>query len=144
MKSLSVAANLSAMYTNHCLRATCTTALDQAGIEARHIMSVSGQKSEASIRSYSRYVSDAKKHEMSHVLSAHMIDLPREEEESASSSNTALALSVSTTQTHSSNDECLSASQLELSLNMQTTNDIDDLLCGNNNKAHAPSCVQFP
>ena len=79
MKTLSVAANLSNTYTNHCLRATFITALDQAGFEARHIMTVSGQKSEASIRSYSRHVSDEQKQNMSRVLSAHMIDLSNQE-----------------------------------------------------------------
>jgi len=63
---------LSTIYTNHCLRATCITALDQAGFEARHIMTVSGQKSEASIRSYSRNVSDNKRRDMSFTLSTHM------------------------------------------------------------------------
>jgi len=112
MKTLSVAANLSKTYTNHCLRATCITALDQAGFEARHIMTVSGQKSEASIRSYSRHVSDSKKQNMSRVLSGHMIDLP------APSCSSAVALTMSQAETHSASDDCLTASQLELSLNV--------------------------
>ena len=59
MKVLSKAAGLSTIYTNHCLRATCITALAQHGFEARHIMAVSGQKSESSsIRFSSRNVSD--------------------------------------------------------------------------------------
>jgi len=72
MKVLSVEANLSAIYTNHCLRATCITALDQAGFEARHIMTLSGQKSEASIRSCSRNVSDDMRRDMSLTLSTHV------------------------------------------------------------------------
>ena len=43
-----------------------------AGFEARQIMIVSCQKSEASFRSYSRYVSDGEMHEMSLVLKTHM------------------------------------------------------------------------
>jgi len=35
-------------------------------------MNVSGQKSEASIRSYSRYVYDSRKHEMSCALMSHI------------------------------------------------------------------------
>ena len=54
MKKLSVEAKLSKIYTNHSIRATCITILDSAGLEARHIMAVSGHRSEASIRSYSR------------------------------------------------------------------------------------------
>ena len=54
MKRISIEAGLSMVYTNHCLRATSVTILDNCGIEARHIMSVSGHRSEKSIRSYSR------------------------------------------------------------------------------------------
>ena len=39
---------------NHCIRATSVTILDDCGIEARHIMTVSGHRSESSIRSYAR------------------------------------------------------------------------------------------
>ena len=76
MKTLSKAANLSTEYTNHCLRATCITALDQHGFEARHIMTVSGQKCEASIRAYSNNVTDAKKRDMSTTLSTHTALVP--------------------------------------------------------------------
>lgn len=61
-------AQLSTTYTNHCIRATCITVLDQKGIESRHIMSISGHKSENSIKCYSRNVSEDKKHEMCSVL----------------------------------------------------------------------------
>lgn len=54
MKKISINAKLSTEYTNHCIRATSVTILDQSGIEARHIMAVSGHRSESSIRSYSR------------------------------------------------------------------------------------------
>ena len=72
MKNFSVLANLSSNYTNHCLRATCITTLDQSGFEARQIMAVSGQKSETSIRSYSHHASEQKKREMSLALTTHM------------------------------------------------------------------------
>lgn len=68
MKIISCKAQLSQVYTNHCIRATCITALDDNGIEARHIMNVSGHKSETSIKSYARNVSENKKHEMCAVL----------------------------------------------------------------------------
>ena len=69
MKTISKVAKLNTLYTNHCIRATCVTLLDQAGHEARHIMSVSGHHSESSIRSYSR-TSMEKRQEMSSLLSA--------------------------------------------------------------------------
>ena len=54
MKNISIDADLSILYTNHCVRATSVTILDECGFEARHIMAVSGHRSESSIRSYSR------------------------------------------------------------------------------------------
>jgi len=72
MKNLSIAAKLSTVYTNHCLSATCITVLDNSRFEARHIMTVSGQKSEASIRSCSRNVTDETKRNMTSALSTHM------------------------------------------------------------------------
>ena len=40
MKNISTAAGCSKVYTNHCLRATCVTTLDQAGFQSRDIMAV--------------------------------------------------------------------------------------------------------
>ncbi|CAC5415966.1 unnamed protein product [Mytilus coruscus] len=54
MKDMSEQFGLSKKYTNHCLRTTAITLLDQDGFEARDIMAVSGHRSENSIRSYSR------------------------------------------------------------------------------------------
>ena len=69
MKNISREAKLTMLYTNHCIRATTITYLDQAGYPARHIMSVGGHRSEASIRSYSK-TSTEKRKEMSSLLSA--------------------------------------------------------------------------
>ncbi|XP_062593498.1 uncharacterized protein LOC134254976 [Saccostrea cucullata] len=68
MANLSAEAKLSKRYTNHCIRATSISTLDHQGIEARHIMSVSGHKNETSIKSYSSKLSDQKKREMSDIL----------------------------------------------------------------------------
>ncbi len=70
MRSISTTACLSRTYTNHCIRATAITALDDAGVEARHIMRTTGHKSEASIRSYASRVCDEKKRSISDTLSA--------------------------------------------------------------------------
>ena len=67
-KDICIEAGVSRKYTNHCLRATTVTALDDAGYQARDIMTVSGHRSEASIRSYSR-TSEKRKKEMSAALS---------------------------------------------------------------------------
>ena len=54
MKVISQQAELSTTYTNHSIRATTITILDRIGLEARHIMSVSGYGNESSIKSYSK------------------------------------------------------------------------------------------
>ena len=68
IKAISIDAGLSQLYTNHCIRASSITALDDGSMEARHIMNVSGRKSETSIKSYSTNVSESIKHEMCIVL----------------------------------------------------------------------------
>ena len=70
MSSISKELKLSQKYTNHCIRATAVSLLDECNFEARHIMRVSGHKSESSIRSYSRRLSEVKQKEISHALSS--------------------------------------------------------------------------
>ncbi|KAK3727618.1 hypothetical protein QZH41_006002 [Actinostola sp. cb2023] len=52
MKELSIAVNLSKVYTNHCVRATAITLWSDAGLSNRHIMAISGHRNENSLRSY--------------------------------------------------------------------------------------------
>ena len=61
---------LSQKYTNHCIRATAVSLLDECNFEARHIMCVSGHKSDSRIRSYSRRLSEVKRKEISHALTS--------------------------------------------------------------------------
>ena len=68
MKYLSEEAGLSQTYTNHCIRHTAMSTLDSAGFEARHIMAISGHKSENSIKKYARQCSDEKKRHMESTL----------------------------------------------------------------------------
>ncbi|XP_062595701.1 uncharacterized protein LOC134257069 [Saccostrea cucullata] len=60
---------LSKRYTNYCVRATSITVLDHKGVEARHIIGVSGHKSETYIKLYSSHLSEDKKRQMSDILS---------------------------------------------------------------------------
>ena len=60
MARMCLEAKLNTHYTNHSVRATSITALDHAGIDSRHIMAISGHKSEQFIKSYSQNVSDTK------------------------------------------------------------------------------------
>ena len=52
MKNLSTAAKLSKDYTNHCIRATVCSALDQAGVEREDIKLITGHKNSRSLDSY--------------------------------------------------------------------------------------------
>ena len=73
MQNMSKDACLSKIYSNHCIRATCITLLDESGYEGRHIMTVSKHKSESSLKHYVSKAREKKKREMSHALSEHII-----------------------------------------------------------------------
>ena len=68
MPDISRVAGLSKRYTNHCIRATSIQTLDRAGFEARHITRITGHKSESSIKSYSKRLSENTKRLMSSTL----------------------------------------------------------------------------
>ena len=68
MPEISIKAKLSQRYANHSVRATSISAMDNAGVEARHIMS--GNRSESSIRSYSKRLSENKQREISDSLNS--------------------------------------------------------------------------
>ena len=55
-------------YTNHSIRATCITLLDSAQFEARHIIAITGHKSEQTIKQYARKCSNEKKRQMCDAL----------------------------------------------------------------------------
>ena len=67
MTLLTKEAKLSKPYTNHCVRSTCITILDENNFEARHIMTLSGHKKEEYIKSYSVVTSSPKKKQMSNA-----------------------------------------------------------------------------
>ena len=70
MKTISVEYKPSKVYTNHCIRFTAVSVLDNNNFEARHIMRVSGQKSETIIRSYSRQLTECKQRDVSHTFTS--------------------------------------------------------------------------
>ena len=61
MTSISKLANFSMNYTNHSIRATSITEMDEAGVASPHIIRISGHKSETSIKNYSNRLSDKNK-----------------------------------------------------------------------------------
>ncbi len=68
MSRLSEIAQLSKRYTNHCIRGTAISALDEAGFPVHVIMQISGHKSESSIKSYASRMTDGR----ARSVSAHM------------------------------------------------------------------------
>ena len=97
MKIISTGANCSRIYTNHCLRATCVTTLDQSGFESRDIMSVSGHRSESSIKIYTKTSRERKK-EMSDKIGQHLYNRQSDSHDSSlagpSASSTAVVVPV--------------------------------------------------
>ena len=69
MKSISEAAKLSKMYTNHSVRATAITVWSNTGIQNRHIMAISGHRSEQSLAHYNTQPSTSQLQHCSEVLS---------------------------------------------------------------------------
>lgn len=61
MQRISKDAGLSCVYTNHCVRATCITMLDECGYESQHIIGISKHKSVSSLKQYSSKLSNSKK-----------------------------------------------------------------------------------
>ena len=74
MKTICTQAKLKQIFTNHSIRATCVTDLDFNKFESRDIMTVSGHKSENSLKNYTNQTSVKRKHEMSSALPASLID----------------------------------------------------------------------
>ena len=68
MKDISVAAGLSKIYTNHCLRATAATILSHAGFDFRNISSVTGHRNIQSLTSYVRAPSMDQRKSMCNTL----------------------------------------------------------------------------
>lgn len=74
MRTISRQSGLSREYTNHSIRATSITVLDTKKFSDRDIMSVSGHKSEASIKSYTGKVTTNRRYEISSALGDSLID----------------------------------------------------------------------
>ena len=78
MSPLSEEAKLSKKYTNHSLRAISVHVLDSAQVPTRHIMSITGHKSENSFKTYTGQPDSKAKKFMSHTISK-SLGLPVEE-----------------------------------------------------------------
>ena len=77
VKNMSTSAGIAPHLTNHCVRATSVTVLPDHNIEARHIKTVTGHKSDNSIESYCSRASFQQKENMSSILSGFISGEPR-------------------------------------------------------------------
>jgi len=68
MTKISELSKLSMIHTNHSIRATAITEMDEGDIATTHIMRVSGHKGEESVKHYVRRLSNKKKREISDCL----------------------------------------------------------------------------
>ena len=75
MAVLSEKAGLSSKYTNHSLRATSVHILDAAQIPSRHIMSVTGHKAEASLKTYTGHTDTDTKKNICRTLSQMLLSM---------------------------------------------------------------------
>ena len=71
--SLAKSVKLDSEYTNHSIRSTVISTLDNAGFEARHIMQLSSHRSESSIKEYSTKCPENKRKEMFDSLTEAMV-----------------------------------------------------------------------
>lgn len=68
MKTISINAGLSKIYTNHCIRATVVDVMLENDFKNREVMYTTGHKSETSLNSYSTKLAAKKKREISQCL----------------------------------------------------------------------------
>jgi hypothetical protein len=116
MKIISQEANLSNIYTNHCLRATTSTVLANAGIEARQICSVTGHKNEASLASYIREPSMKQRANMCDIIHQYGNSPATETITSASTVMSIPSTSILPHNNKTTNDAYLHTSKANISL----------------------------
>ena len=68
MKEISKKTGLSTIYTNHCIRATTTTVLFQAGLEGERITNVTGHHSTTSLKPYIKAPTQHQKRKASEII----------------------------------------------------------------------------
>lgn len=93
MKEISIGAELSQVYTNHCVRATAITLWSNAEVPSRHIMAISGHANENSISSYNSRPSVEQLKNCSTIMSSALNGtaiVPRSQPEPATMSSTVL------------------------------------------------------
>ena len=106
MKEISKLASLSKIYTNHSVRATAITLWSDRQVPSRHIMAISGHRSEASLRNYNARRSSEQLRACSDILSSALSGRPQQSQQprfpdAVTSSN--LLVPMNSTVVHSRN-----------------------------------------
>ena len=106
MKEISKLASLSKIYTNHSVRATAITLWSDRQVPSRHIMAISGHRSEASLRNYNARPSSEQLRACSDILSSALSGRPQQSQQprfpdAVTSSN--LLVPMNSTVVHSRN-----------------------------------------
>ena len=70
MKEISSETKLPRIYTNHSVRATCITLLLKANVPGRHIMAISGHKSESFLQHYNQRPSQFQFYECPSIITS--------------------------------------------------------------------------
>lgn len=105
MKEISKLASLSRIYTNHSVRATAITLWSNAQVPSRHIMAISGHRSEASLRNYNTRPSSEQLRACSDILSGALNGKPPQPSSSdAASSSENPPAAVNSTVVYSQNN----------------------------------------
>ena len=126
MATLSSKYDLSQRYTNHSIRVTGLQALEDSNFEGRHIIRISGHKSENSIKNYARKLSASRKRSMSSALSS-MVDeeLNINPKENTSTPEPSKKQMIATATSEDSFDSHHLSSISPIDFNFDTTNDDD-------------------
>ena len=130
MKVMSIAAGINPHLTNHCVRATSVTVLSDNNVEARHIKSVTGHKSTASIESYNDRASLQQKENMSNILSRYI---------SGANHESQLAIE----QPHSSGQLMALPSTSASSVQDQRVTEVNQQINQRNEQMQAPQALHF-
>lgn len=96
MKNLSKSAKLSKIYTNHCIRATVVSTLEENNVNGRVIIATTNHKSESSIKHYARKISSKKRREVCDLLAKEMGHQPPEKVPKVPEKSASSTLSVPT------------------------------------------------
>lgn len=125
-KNISKRLGLSKNYTNHSIRHTVIKLLDTHGCEARHIMNVTGQKSEKTIQRYQHDNSVSKKREVSSILSKRSFNDARSTATTSTTQHPSATTATTTTTTTASSSSSSTITASQTTIHQRTTMNFEE------------------